>query len=509
MRNEDQTPLLRRWRRDHTALYDAVAQLVYTLFVYGWALAIYPLGRDYELLATGGQDQPWLSATVLRWEVASFGAHPVLYHVVNVALLYASMLLLYRLTNEVIKGPWWLGNWAAVLLMANPVHSESMLNLAGCVDLLPCVAALAALVAYVSTVASPMAWKKALAIALFALAVLLFPSNTFLLAVPALYEVLIVEPPRKGGRRLLPLALVTLIALVWRVPMFAHRGFSLARAWAPLYFIFYPIGFLPESAQQFHARAWLGWLAAAAVAFILVLILRRARSPIILFGLLAMLAVRLFPGDRLIDPVHLVGGGQLLLASALFSIALTALFYRMMRHARWRPSLIAATTFIALVLFGLQIHSNLAWKRGGEEVRTFQARALALRGEPVGVLPDYRYYQTAPVDLSDSIAYDSVFSHKVSHVSLLPLHRLDKEPPDFTILSRSPEEAVLEIDRECLKRAAPWPYELAHAGGVLQHDGVTIEVLPPAEPAAPRQRLRIRVTEGRLPQHTLPVEQAE
>jgi len=402
-----------------------IAMLVYLLAVYVWALWLHPLGRDYSAFANAGY-YPFLVDRLLAWEMAVFGAGPVGYHVVNLAVLYGCMLCVYRLTRLAVQGPFWLGTLAATLFMANPVHSEAVLNLSGITDLIPALLALMALLAYAEDVAAPRTWRHLFALALFALAAVPYSVNAGLIVVLFLYELLVA--PRRNWRRFL-----------WFVPIAAagwiHYGelFVLSfpysilpgSMWGPLYFIFYPIGFLPENASRFVQHPWLGWLSAVAVIAILAAIYRKARRPAILFGLLAMPALRLFQGADFVNLVHLVGGGSLLVASAMFNIAFVALCHRMMDHPQWRRPVVMGTTLLALLLFVLEWRSIQSWHKAGDMVKSFQTDAANIvtdEKKPIGVLPDFRYYRGAPLELSRAIAYDTPFSKRHPALSLLPIH---------------------------------------------------------------------------------------
>ena len=407
----------------HRYAFDAMMMFLYTTIVHVWGLRVYPLGRDYACMASPG-DLPFLADRLFAWELGTFGANVVPYHLVNLALLYACMLCIYHFTRFVMRGPAWFGTLAATMFMAMPVHSEAVLNLCGVGDLLPCLVALAALTAYTA----PREGKvlDLIALALFALAVVPYGENVGLFLVLVLFELLGVPEGTRRPLRLLPFGVVAVVGWCLNAEVLRASNLDPARMFAPLYFLFYPIGLLPETARQLYVSPWLGWLGATAVVVIVALIYRKARRPAILFGLLGMLAVRLFQGGAAIDPVHMVGGGQLLLANALFNIALAALFRRMMDHPKWRRPVVVITTFICLVLFGLQIRSNRVWACAADQVQAWQARALSLAEEdpdrPVYLAPDCQYDRGAPMCLGEALRHDTPFSESVDTFSLFPMH---------------------------------------------------------------------------------------
>src|SRR5689334_5940682 len=116
-------------RLNYKDAYDAIAMLIYLILVYGWGLWIYPLGRDFGHLANAGADLPIVARHLFAGEMRLFGANPAGYHLVNMALMYACMLLVYHFVNLSVRGLWWFGSLAACLFMANPVHSEAMHHL--------------------------------------------------------------------------------------------------------------------------------------------------------------------------------------------------------------------------------------------------------------------------------------------------------------------------------------------------------------------------------------------
>ncbi|MDX9972808.1 MAG: hypothetical protein RBU21_07455 [FCB group bacterium] len=492
MSEEKKVSVLVQWRRRYRGGYDAVTMVLYIALVYVWALGIGPLGRDFALMAEP-ERLPRIVRALWEVELKIFGANATPYLLLNLLLLYACMLLIYRLTNRAVQGPWWLGTLAALFFMANPVHSEAVLNLSGSTDLFPALLGLGALVAYAEVAVGASAWKWALALALFAIAALASPMNAGLIFIILLWEILIVEPGARSWKRPLPFATLALAGIVHFWPLLSAADHRFSNLFAPVYFVAYPLGFLPESAQRFHEHPWTGWVAAFAALAVATLIYWKARRRAILFGILAMLAIRFYPGDRMIDPVHLIGGGQLLLPTVFFNIALVTVFFRMMDHPRWRLPVVSGTTLIVIVFFCMMIRSELAWRTASEQVKAFQAEAVKA-GEPIGVLPDYRYFRTAPVCLSESIQHDTPFSTRVPHESLLALHQLHATPLHKTKIRTeaaqwSDDKVKLWIDCATLREAAPWPYDLLRSSKT-EGAACVVEVEPKS---------------GALPRKTLPL----
>lgn len=410
-------------RLKYRGRFDAVMMAVYLLVVYVWAFGAYPLGRDFSILADPRAELPGFSGGFIAALLPLFGSSPFLYHGVNALILYACMLCMYRMVNCAVGGPWWLGTLAASLFMANPVHTESMLNLTGSADLLPALAALLFMAVYTVGAATPTPAGLGLSLILFAVAVAPFEQNCALVLVVLLYEWLVVPSSQRRRSRTLLFALIGILGLAWHAGSLVQHLPDAPPRLASLFFLFYPIGFLPRTIDFFSSHPWLEWLSAAVVLFLLVLVNRGARRPAILFGLLAMAAVRIAPDARPIDPVHLTGGGQLLLANALYALALVALFHRIMEHPKWRFPMVTLTTVFAASFFVLQVSANLDWRRAGTSVAAFQEEsgrfAAAHPGTPVPVAPDWQHVGWAPVHLSDSIRYETPFSEPLPHISLL------------------------------------------------------------------------------------------
>jgi hypothetical protein len=290
---------------------------------------------------------------------------------------------------------------------------------------------------------------------------------------------LFVRPPR--GRPVLRLAVPAILSVAaWCLT----PGILSAARWnpvgmfAPLYFIVYPLGFLPETARAFVTHPALGGLAAAATLFVLFLIYRKAQRPVILFGLFGAAAARLFQGDALVDPVHLIGGGQLLLANGLFNVALVALFHRVMDHRKWRRPVVTLTTLLCVLFFALELRSVLAWRHASAYVERFQASAAArdeANGKDFFILPDFQFRSGAPMCLGQSVSCDTPFSKGTSEVTLL---RINYSPDMEVSLVESTDRAVtVAIHAPAPLDLLCYPYRLSTLGGQEEEGGFLIETV--------------------------------
>jgi hypothetical protein len=100
------------------------------------------------------------------------------------------------------------------------------------------------------------------------------------------------------------------------------------------------------------------------------------------------------------------------------------MFFRIMDHPKWRISMVGITTTIVIILFAMQFISVRRWNEAGQHVRQFQvaAQKAATESGTIGVLPDYRAYYGAPMNLSDSVANNTIFSEALPAVSVLPIN---------------------------------------------------------------------------------------
>ncbi|MCC6152609.1 MAG: hypothetical protein IT367_02565 [Candidatus Hydrogenedentes bacterium] len=498
-------------RVNYKNAYDAAAMLVYLILLYGWGLWIYPLGRDYEHLANLGEDMPFLARQLFSFEVKTFGANPVGYHLVNISFMYVCMLLLYHFINKSAKGLWWFGTLAASLFMANPVHSETMHNLSGVADLVPCLAGLLALTAYAWNVEQGSKARLGLVLVLACAAAGLYGENAALGLVLIAYELLVVrKESRSVGRGIVIGASAVVTAIVGG--HFSNMGeFDLRQMFAPLYLVFYPIGFLPKTVESMHERMWLVWLSIAALFLVIVLIHRKARRPEFIFAILGMMLLRIVPSTREVDLVHMLGGGQLLLPNVLFTLGFIIIMFRIMDHPRWRVPMITITTTLVIIFFLMQWRSLKTWSDAGKYVRDFQAHAREVTqdGEVLGVLPDFRNFKGAPLALSESISFDTPFSKRIDHVSLLPVHRPVLTAPQQWIASWSESGGEVALPKV---EEAPRYFYFPHAERITYNESILLksiwgDAMPEAAISIVPQEngeLRVMIEGVNLPKTLLP-----
>jgi hypothetical protein len=419
-----------RFQRARPRTFDAMLLFFFLALVYVWALGLPPVGEDFARLA-GKTDAPALTQAWIAGQVTLFGGLAFLYHLSNLALLFANMLLVHHLFQRLFpETKRWLGRLAAVLFMANPAYSDGVLALTAAHDLLPVFIALIVLTAQAEaclrskTMAGWIFYFLAAMSSAFAAV-----HFTVLLNLPwllLLHECFYAKPgrititPRVSGYALAG-------ALAWALT--GPRAFPMipGQTFAPLYFILYPIGFLPETVRTFAERPLLGWIAAGAALAVVLLVARIANRRVVWFCIVSALLLRVGLGARAIDPVHLIGGGQLMLPGALVAIAVAAIFGRMLEHPKWPRNVVVLSSLLALLLMALQIRTIAAWRVAGRVVTEFQAATAASPttdgGEAltIGVLPDYTAYRGAPIQLSASVTHDTPFSRAHPHVPLLRL----------------------------------------------------------------------------------------
>lgn len=452
---------IRRFQREKTDLYAAFALSFYTVLVYVWSLTIHPMGPDYAAMAAPEDAMPAVAAWVFRGKMAVFGGWAFPYHVVNVGLLYVCAVLVYRLGREVIDGPAWLSLLAAVFYMANPVHRDAAFLISGAGASLPAFAGLLGVYLGIRAWRLPTAGPLAMAVAVLAVAALVFPSNRWT-PIPVLLAGWLLPPRSEGETRPLTAWVgfgAVLVAAMFRygVGELAGAAYDPASMWTALYFALYPLGFLPETVREFHQREWLAWLTAGIAVAAFVLIMRKSKSRVVVWAVVSALAVRVGLGEDSVEFVHLLGGRHLLVANAFVLIALCAVLRAMIRHPKWHRPVVTGTTLWCLILFGMQIYTAFVWRDVGKEVKAFQARMATERGQ-VGLLPDFGFYHSAPAFFGESVRHKTPFSPGTDAVSLVVLNVDDEEDFSFSSVSYTPKEALMEIRCNDLGYALGSPY---------------------------------------------------
>ncbi len=427
----DSMPLTRNTNtfREGKGLTFLLMDLVYLLMLFAWTIFLPPLGRDYAALAN----------------FAPFGDIVLPYHLLNMALLYLAMVLVFFLTRLATDGPWWLGSVAAVVFMAHPLKAEAVLNLSGMKDLLPATLSLAALLAYALARRKPGRLRYGLALLLFAGAALLVPGQGGLLFAIYAWDECVVAREHMRWRILLPLSAVAALGWFMYPPVLATAPLQLTGAFWPLVYLVYPIGLLPETASAFRTQPLLPALVLAGLVISAFALMRTVRHRAFTFGLLAALSFAAFGESRLVDPVQLIGGGRMVPAVALFAIALAAVFHRMVHHPAWPKPTVWISSVVCLVLMMLQVQTNLAWNRAGKTVAAFRQAAFTAAaqhpGERLAVFPNYRCCDKAPVELAESLRHSTPFG-RAFPVEVIASYDPDSlDPGAFSLLGYDAKSA--------------------------------------------------------------------
>ena len=489
-------------QRRHRTPFDCIAMLVYLLAVHVWGLGTWPLGRDYEVL---GSHRDWLApltSGMIEGQVRLFGGNPLPYQAVNLALLYGAMLCVYFATNRMLAAPRWFGTLAATLFMAHPVHLEAALSVTGgATDLLPAFLGVLMLALLLRGVCAPSFAALAGGMAAGVAALWADPANLAALAALGLH--LWLTPTRRdrpheaaawGAVGMLALWGAVLLPRAWEAP-------TPLTLWAA-YTLIYPLGLLPETTHRLAAHPWLFVTATAIAGALIVQVYRKVRKPAMVVGVAAALLGALAIHERPFDPYHLIGGGQLTLASFFAVLAVCAVFARMFEHPKWRRPTIYLTTVLCIVLFGMKISGIAAWRQAAREARAFQQTAAALNAdEGLAVIPDWQNWNGAPLHLSKSISYDTPFSQARPHMRALPLNRPGGRFVEAEIRAWGTDEAVVAIMSGEALKLAPFPYAL-EAPGAEQDDALAHIMLLTKTPE--ETVYRIDMQGAPLPPHVLP-----
>lgn len=416
-----------------------ISNLVYLLLVYvpGWF--IYPLGPDFARMAAASR--AWsLDDFMLRMALAAFGTRLWAYHAVNLLLLYACMVCIFFLTRLLLKGPWWYGSLAAVLFMTHPVKNETVLLLSGADHLL---ALLLALLAFCACFGAPQCTRRSaswllwtLSILLLALAIAKWHALAATGLIPALYALL-------HRKALLPALPFALLSVGWAIALWTTRQNDVLSfrpdQLAPLLLLIYPLGFLPRTlpllqfppaARHFpaNATAWeslshvlqilWAWTMPLAVMLLMLLaayaIHRATRRPAFLFCVLSAAMATPPWLLRKVDLCSFENGALMAMPLVFAAIALAAIAQGLQQHPKWQRPVVTLTTALCLFMMALECRSVLAWRHAGQTVVSFQGRtaltAAEHPGETLALVADFAHLRDAPLQLLESVRYDTPFS---------------------------------------------------------------------------------------------------
>lgn len=423
-----------------------IADALYLLLVFGWMLFLPPPGRDYAALANPDLLGP-VPGRLFSGMMHLFNGHVSLYYLVNLILLYLCMVTLLILARTLGKGPWWLGSVAAVLFMANPVKTEAILSLGGIQFLLPGLTGLTVLLVYAVCRKGSGVPSRWLPLFAYTASILACPDTIPVFLVLVVLEWCFFQKIPGKRERLWPIVILGVLAFLVSGQWAFAGALRPANMFAPLYLVLYPIGMLPDTVASFSAWPLLGWACALLLVATAVWLMRRARDPLITFGLLGAAAFRLLQGSRPVDPVTLSGGGALLIPAALLSLAACAGFHVMMRHPRWRSSVVRTSTLLCVAAMLCQGWVNWNWLQTGLRVSRFQETAAETAArypdQALAVAPDVLYIGTVPAMLSESVRYNTPFSAALPVVALMPLSLLP--PAEINVLSYSPAGMTVSV----------------------------------------------------------------
>ncbi len=325
-----------------------VANFIYLWVVHVWGLSVPPLAVDKAVWERFDK-LPLLTRAALN-ELNQFtNASDVGMRVANLLLLYGCMVGVFFLTKAVVKGPWWLGSLAAVLMMANPVKTEATLAVTGITAMLP------AFLAITGTLVAVWPFKKlsdaANVVGAVLIGLAMYGSPAYLLAP---FVVICLQwcngSLRIGSAALWGIFALWIIAVVYESMRFAPTDGLLS-----LFLAVYPIGLLPETAAALAGSLWLSVGAAALIVVAWLVLWRVTRHPAVLWCGLAATILRLSMPP--IDLVTMAGGGTMILPIALVAIGFAAVCHSILQHPAWPRHVVFLTTVLCLVFFGLQIRA--------------------------------------------------------------------------------------------------------------------------------------------------------
>jgi hypothetical protein len=287
-----------------------------------------------------------------------------------IVLLYGCMLCVFILTRHLVGGPVWLGSLAGTFLMAHPVKTEVLFSPTGIYYGLAAFFALAATLAYVRARQLGGFGRHAIALILYAGAVIPFTVNAAFFGVIIALEFLVGDADKRNWLRPLPLIAVTMLANWFHLDTLYAVMPTPPAMWTPLILVLYPIGFLPETVEHLvpnPLELWL-WGAVSGIGVILLLVFVKSRP--FRLAVLSVLLFRFYHGALPIDFVSADGGGQLLYSVGLTGVAFAAFSAWLMGFEAWGRPTVALTSIICAVLFILQFQANREYLRRAGETPT-------------------------------------------------------------------------------------------------------------------------------------------
>ena len=328
-------------RRNHVVQF-LWMMVVYLLLVYGWALIWTPPG-----------------CVLIKSQIHQ-----------NLLLMYGCMVTMFFLIRYLLKSPWWLGAFAAVLMMSHPLISTDVLNEKGFYGLSKLLLFLLTLFLYLNfmkirdreindcqysikiPMSSPIAY---LLVLLCFICSLLFGVAPSLLMILLLMELFFGNNTSERYFFLIPPGVVTFLFISQQhthQTVFPPLFDSFV---APLLFFIIPFPYSPSSIEFMHNWPMICWGIAGIILLIVIWFIYRLNQSGLSFGIVGTIVLMLLLRR---DSINLLSGEDaniLLIPYSLFTIAIAAICFRIHQHPKWQRAVIGLTSGWALVFFVLRI----------------------------------------------------------------------------------------------------------------------------------------------------------
>jgi hypothetical protein len=329
-----------------------IANFIYLWVVHVWGLWVPPLAVDVTVWDS--YDHLPLLARVGLKELYHFtNASDVGMRIANLLLLYGCMVGVFFITKAVVKGPWWLGSLAAVLMMANPLKTEAMLATTGITAMLPAFLAITGIAFAVWPFEFQKERRRANIAGVFFVGLAMIGSPAYFLA-----PLVIICLQWCNESQQFSTAAIWVVVGVFGIQiafLLQSLSFQPTDGLLSLFLTVYPIGLLPETAAALAGSFWLSVGAATLIVVAWLVLWRATRHPALLWCGLAAIILRV--SMPAIDLVTMAGGGTMILPIALVAIGFAAVCHSILQHPAWPRHVVFLTTVLCLVLFGLQIRA--------------------------------------------------------------------------------------------------------------------------------------------------------